>query len=77
MMLAAARALAENSPALKSPDAPLLPELKDLRRVALEIAVAVGLEAQRTNLAPPTTPENLRECATAKQWFPSYEAATV
>ena len=75
MMLAAARALAENSPALKDADAPVLPELKDLRRVALEIAVAVGLEAQRTDLAPRTQPNQLRERATAKQWFPSYEVA--
>jgi malate dehydrogenase (oxaloacetate-decarboxylating) len=75
MLLAAARTLAENSPALKDERAPLLPELKDLRKVALEIAVAAGLEAQRAGLAPPLTPEELRECATARQWFPSYEVA--
>src|SRR6266446_5633975 len=38
MMLAAARALAANSPALKDPSASLLPPLTDIRRVAAEIA---------------------------------------
>jgi len=76
MLQASARALAESSPALKDEHAPLLPELKDLRKVALEIAVAVGLEAQRAGLGPPLTPEELRERATTKQWFPSYEAAS-
>ena len=42
MMLAAARALADNSPAIKDPSGSLLPPLTDLRRVAVEIAVAVG-----------------------------------
>jgi hypothetical protein len=45
MMLAAARALAANSPALKDPAASLLPPLTDLRRVTAEIALAVGLQA--------------------------------
>src|SRR6266446_2997834 len=46
MMQAAARALAANSPALKDPSASLLSSLKDSRRVARDIAVAVGIEAQ-------------------------------
>jgi malate dehydrogenase (oxaloacetate-decarboxylating) len=50
MMLAAARTLGANSPALKDPSASLLPPLTDIRRVAAEIAVAVGIEAQRTAL---------------------------
>jgi malic enzyme len=48
MMLAAARTLAANSPALKDASVSLLPRLTDLRRVAAEIAVAVGIAAQRT-----------------------------
>ena len=52
MMLAAARALAGNSPALKDASASLLPPLTDLRRVAAEIAVAVGIQAQRDGVAP-------------------------
>ena len=55
MMLAAARALAENSPALHDSSASLLPALTDVRRVAVEIAVAVGVEAQKAGLAPQAT----------------------
>ena len=52
MMIAAARALAEHSPALKDSSAPLLPALKDLRRVAVEIAFAVAREAERSGITP-------------------------
>jgi xanthine dehydrogenase iron-sulfur cluster and FAD-binding subunit A len=45
IMLAAARALGGNSPALKDASASLLSPLTELRRVAAEIAVAVGIEA--------------------------------
>ena len=45
-MIAAARALAEHSPALKDTSAPLLPVLKDIRSVAVEIAFAVAREAE-------------------------------
>jgi malate dehydrogenase (oxaloacetate-decarboxylating) len=72
MMLAAARALADQSPALKSPSGWLLPALTDLRRVTVEIAVAVGLEAQRAGVAPQTSPEELRETVIARQWIPEY-----
>jgi malate dehydrogenase (oxaloacetate-decarboxylating) len=72
MMMVAARALGENSPALTDPRGALLPALKDLRRVALEIAVAIGLEAQQTGLAPQTTPQELRRRVTSTQWTPVY-----
>jgi malate dehydrogenase (oxaloacetate-decarboxylating) len=65
MMQAAARALAQNSQAV-------LPPLNELRRVAVEIAMAVGLEAQRAGVAPLTTSETLREMVTATQWTPDY-----
>src|SRR5260370_21464199 len=45
MMLAAARTLGANSPALKDSSASLLPRLTDIRRVAAEIAIGVGLAA--------------------------------
>ena len=73
MLLSAARALAETSPALTDPNRPLLPQLRDLRTKVVEIAVAVGLEAQRTGLAPKTTAEALRERVVASQWTPRYE----
>ena len=52
MMIAAARALAEHSPALKDSSASLLPALKDIRSVAVEIAFAVAREAERSGIAP-------------------------
>jgi malate dehydrogenase (oxaloacetate-decarboxylating) len=74
MILAAARALAENSPALHDASASLLPALTDLRKVAVQIATAVGLEAQRAGVAPKTREEKLREQVKATQWTPAYTA---
>ena len=72
MMLAAARTLAESSPASKNSSASLLPPLTDIRRVAAEIAIAVGLEAQREGLAPNATEEELRQRVARNQWTPVY-----
>jgi malate dehydrogenase (oxaloacetate-decarboxylating) len=72
MMIAAARALAEHSPALKDPFAPLLPPLTDLRHVAVEIAFAIAREAQRSGVAPNIDPPSLRSRILAYQWFPAY-----
>lgn len=72
MMQAAARALAANSPALKDTSASLLPPLTDIRRVAAEIAVAVGIEAQKSRVAPKLTEEELRRGVQATQWTPVY-----
>ena len=72
MMLAAARALGANSPALKDPSASLLPPLTDVRRVAAEIAFAVGIEAQRDGVAPRLSEYELRLRVMATQWTPAY-----
>jgi malate dehydrogenase (oxaloacetate-decarboxylating) len=72
MMLAAARALATNSPALKDPSASLLPPLTDIRRVAAEIATAVGMEAQKEGVAPKLAEEELRRKVAGTQWAPAY-----
>ena len=72
MMLAAAGALAGNSPALKDSSASLLPPLTEIRRVAAEIAVAVGIEAQEEGRAPKMAEEKLRERVKAAQWTPAY-----
>jgi malate dehydrogenase (oxaloacetate-decarboxylating) len=47
MLLAAARALGAHSPALKDPSASLLPALTEIMRATTEIALAVGIEAQK------------------------------
>jgi malate dehydrogenase (oxaloacetate-decarboxylating) len=67
MMLAAARALAEHSPALRDPTAPLLPALRDLREIAVEIAVEAALEAD-----PGPGRERMREMVRACRWEPAY-----
>jgi malate dehydrogenase (oxaloacetate-decarboxylating) len=72
MMLAAARALGEHSPARTDPSGSLLPALRDVRGVARAIATAVGLEAQRAGVAPPTSAEELRDRVSAAQWTPEY-----
>ncbi len=74
MILAAARALGEQSPALTDPSASLLPALTQLREVAAHIATAVGLEAQRAGVAPKTSEAELRERVAATQWTPAYPA---
>ena len=72
MMLAAARTLAGNSPALKDPFTSLLPPLTDLRRVAADIALAVGIAAQKDGVAAHVTEDELRARVMATQWTPVY-----
>jgi len=72
MMQAAARALAANSPALKDPSASLLSSLKDSRRVAVDIAVAVGTQAQKDGVAPKLSEDELRRRVLETQWTPTY-----
>ncbi|PWW80857.1 malic-domain-containing protein [Tuber magnatum] len=51
MLLAAIRRLAEHAPALKDPDAPLLPDVADVREVSKDVASAVIRCAVREGLA--------------------------
>jgi malate dehydrogenase (oxaloacetate-decarboxylating) len=75
MMIAAARTLAEHSPALKDPSAPLLPALKDLRSLAVEIAFSVAQEAARSGISPAVDASSaLRPQILANQWSPAYPA---
>jgi len=74
MMLAAARALSRNSPALADSSASLLPPLTDIRRVAAEIAVAVGMKAQKQGVAPKRSEDELRQLVAATQWTPAYSS---
>lgn len=72
MMLAAARALAQKSPALNNSFASLLPPLTELRRVAVEIAIAVGIQAQKEGVAAELDEDELRRQVIATQWMPAY-----
>jgi malate dehydrogenase (oxaloacetate-decarboxylating) len=72
MMLAAARTLGANSPAIKDPSASLLPRLTDIRRVAAEIAFAVGVQAQKEGVASKISEDELRRRVHETQWAPAY-----
>jgi len=72
MMLAAARVLGANSPALKDSSASLLPPLTEIRRVAAEIAFAVGVEAQTNGVALKINEGELRRRIAQTQWTPAY-----
>ncbi len=72
MMLAGAKALGDHSPAIRDPAASLLPSVRTIREVALEIAYAVALKAQEEGLAPACEPEALRQEVIASQWIPEY-----
>jgi malate dehydrogenase (oxaloacetate-decarboxylating) len=72
MFLAAARALAGQSPAIHDPSEALLPALTNLRRAAIEIAFAVAEQSQREGLCPKVEPGVLREKIVDAQWAPVY-----
>jgi malate dehydrogenase (oxaloacetate-decarboxylating) len=72
MLLAAARALGEQSPALSNPTASLLPNVNKIRRVACEIAYAVAAKAQEEGLAPALDSDVLRQTVVENQWVPEY-----
>jgi malate dehydrogenase (oxaloacetate-decarboxylating) len=72
MLLAAARALGDHSPALHDAAGSLLPRLNTIREVALDIAYAVGTKAQEEGSAPACEPQALRKKLTESQWLPEY-----
>jgi malate dehydrogenase (oxaloacetate-decarboxylating) len=74
MILAGARALGDQSPALQDPAASLLPSVRTIREVALEVAYAVALKAQEEGLAPTCESEVLRSEVVESQWTPQYVA---
>lgn len=72
MFMAAARALAEISPALSDSVASLFPPLTEVREVAKHVALAVGSAAQQLGVAEPTTSEELERRIKATMWSPHY-----
>jgi malate dehydrogenase (oxaloacetate-decarboxylating) len=72
MLQAAARTLAEHSPALADANAALLPPLASVRNTAFALAVAVGVEAQRSGVAPASTHDDLVRRVRQTQWLPQY-----
>jgi malate dehydrogenase (oxaloacetate-decarboxylating) len=73
MFVAAARALAEFSPAIhEDGTASLYPALENVRRVSRCVALAVGAEARRLGLSDVTTRDELRSRVEATMWTPHY-----
>ncbi len=71
MFMAAAMALADSSPALGNPAAPLLPSLEEIRKVSRQVALAVAAEAQRAGVARASSKE-LDRLVEEKMWTPRY-----
>ena len=76
MLLAAAKALGENSPAIKDPAASLLPGVQNLPDIAREIAFAVGVAAQQEGLAPSVEETEFHHRVRESQWTPEYASYT-
>jgi malate dehydrogenase (oxaloacetate-decarboxylating) len=72
MFMAASQALASCSPAQSDGHAPLLAPLSRVREVAMDIAFAVGRQAQSEGLAEHTSEEELRRRIDAEFWQPAY-----
>jgi malate dehydrogenase (oxaloacetate-decarboxylating) len=72
MMLAAAKALGNQSPALKDPAASLLPSVRNIRDVAREIAYAAAVKAKEEGLAPDFDLDKGRQQIVEAQWNPEY-----
>ena len=72
MFVAAARALAEFSPALHDPAASLYPALEGVRTMSRRVASAVAGEALRSGLANAASIEELERQIDAKVWLPCY-----
>jgi malate dehydrogenase (oxaloacetate-decarboxylating) len=72
MFLAAARVMAELSPARHDAAANLLPPLVELRKISFHVAVAVATQAVAEGLAGPLSNQAIAAAVRAKMWEPVY-----
>jgi malate dehydrogenase (oxaloacetate-decarboxylating) len=72
MFLAAARAIAELSPAKSDIQANLLPPLVESRKLSFHVALAVAKQAQTEGLASPLPDQEIAAAVMAKMWEPVY-----
>ena len=72
MFIAAAKALAEASPARGNPRHNLLPPVTELRQVAFAVALATAIEAHREGLTQGVDTDGIEAAIRAKMWSPRY-----
>lgn len=72
MLDVAVETLALSSPALNSPEAPLLPTLDSIQRVTCDIALSVAIQAQKEGLAPECEITEIEQSIRDKRWSPEY-----
>jgi malate dehydrogenase (oxaloacetate-decarboxylating) len=72
MFVAAARVLSRFAPAARDENAPLYPPLERVRDISHSVALAVALEAQKSDLAPLTDAETLAQNIDGKMWRVGY-----
>jgi len=76
MLVEATKALAAQAPALKDPDAALLPDVEDVREISMKIAAAVIKQAIKEDVAQeehiPEADEELEEWIRVQMWNAEY-----
>jgi malate dehydrogenase (oxaloacetate-decarboxylating) len=72
MFLAAARAIADLSPAKRDSHANLLPPLAQSRTISLQVAIAVAEQASREGLAGSLPKDDLTTAVKSMMWAPIY-----
>lgn len=72
MLMAAANALAEQSPIVRSGERLLLPPITEIQALSKAIAFAVGRQAQLDHVALRSSDEKLRESIEHNFWHPRY-----
>ena len=72
MIMAASRALAENSPVARTGEGALLPRLSRVRELSEHIAFAVARQAQEEGVALQSSEEMVRESVKRNFWYPRY-----
>ena len=72
MFVAAARVLSQFAPAAGDENAPLYPPLERVRDISQSVALAVALEAQKSDLAPVTDADTLAQDIEGKMWQVGY-----
>jgi malate dehydrogenase (oxaloacetate-decarboxylating) len=74
MFMAAAKCLAELSPARRSKSGRLLPPVSELRSVSFAVAYAIALQAIRDGVADPLDCHALQSRIRVNSWEPAYLA---